>query len=67
MTNGQGFGSGSAFLGPLDPDPHFLEPLDLDPDPHFDPDPQFFFGFFDVNKHKFLVNMKTWIWIRKFL
>ena len=46
-TGSQGFGSGSAFLESLDPDPdlHLLESLDLDPDPHFDPDQKFFFCF----------------------
>jgi len=29
---------GSAFFESLDPDPHFLESLDLDPDPHFNPE-----------------------------
>jgi len=36
---------GFASLEPLDQDPHFLKPLDLDPDLHFDPDPKFFFYF----------------------
>jgi len=37
--------NGFAFLESLDPEPHFLEFLDLDPDPHSDPDPKFFFAF----------------------
>ena len=44
----QGFGSGSAFLESLDPDPHFLESLDLDPDTHFDPETKIFFCFFET-------------------
>jgi len=53
-------------LKSLDPDPHFLESLDLDPDLHFDPETNISFCFFVENKHKYLVKMKTWIWIRKF-